>query len=192
MEVNELLLKLKIGNERFVLGQTKRFDFSQERNSTAKGQNPKTVVVSCSDSRVVPEYIFDCGLGELFVVRTAGNVICDTVLGTIEFAVSSFDVQQIIVLGHSNCGAINAALGGMEYKGYVNILLDRVKPIVEKLKSASKGEDIVYNSIIENIKTQIKNLLKSDVIKEKQKNGSLKIIPAYYHLDTGRVDFLDG
>jgi len=92
MEGNELILKLKIGNERFVLGQTKRFDFLKERDSIAKGQNPQTVVVSCSDSRVVPEYIFDCGLGELFVVRTAGNVICDTVLGTIEFAVSSFDI----------------------------------------------------------------------------------------------------
>jgi len=83
-------------------------------------------------------------------------------------------------------------LRGLESNGYVNILLDKVKPIVEKFKSELKGEDIVYNSIIENVKTQIKNLLKSDVIKQKQKNGSLKIIPAYYHLDTGRVDFLDG
>ena len=194
-QVNTLapLDNLKAGNERFVSGHPVHPDETLDRiRELKKGQNPFVVIVSCSDSRLPPELIFDQGLGDVFSIRTAGNVIGDYELGSIEYAVEHLHCKLIVVLGHENCGAIQAyATSGKEKHD------DHIQSLVDYI-AAEEEEKIVPDSLRSNIDTLVKanivhavNLLRSSapVLKTLVDKNEIKIIGAYYDLDSGNVLF---
>src|SRR6187399_1233909 len=185
--------KLKTGNETFISGYPVHPHETLNRiRELKKGQNPFTVIVSCSDSRIPPELIFDQGLGDIFSIRTAGNVIGDYELGSIEYAVEHLHCKLIVVLGHENCGAIQAyATSGKEkHNDHIQTLVDYI--------AAEEEEKIVPDSLRSNIDTLVKanivhavNLLRSStpVLKPLVDKNEIKIIGAYYDLDSGNVLF---
>ena len=185
--------KLKVGNERFVSGHPVHPDETLDRiRELKKGQNPFVVVVSCSDSRLPPELIFDQGLGDVFSIRTAGNVIGDYELGSIEYAVEHLHCKLIVVLGHENCGAIQAyATSGKEkHNDHIQTLVDYI--------AAEEEEKNISDSLRSNIDTLVKanivhavNLLRAStpVLKPLVDKNEIKIIGAYYDLDSGNVLF---
>ena len=185
--------KLKVGNESFVSGHPVHPDETLNRiRELKKGQNPFVVVVSCSDSRLPPELIFDQGLGDVFSIRTAGNVIGDYELGSIEYAVEHLHCKLIVVLGHENCGAIQAyaTSGNEKHDDHIQTLVDYI--------AAEEEEKIIPDSLRSNIDTLVKanivhavNLLRSStpVLKSLVDRNEIKIIGAYYDLDSGNVLF---
>jgi len=185
--------KLKVGNERFVSGHPVHPDETLDRiRELKKGQNPFVVVISCSDSRLPPELIFDQGLGDVFSIRTAGNVIGDYELGSIEYAVEHLHCKLIVVLGHENCGAIQAyaTSGNEKHNDHIQTLVDYI--------AAEEEEKIVPDSLRSNIDILVKaniahavNLLSSStpVLKPLVDKNEIKIIGAYYDLDSGNVLF---
>ena len=194
MNMQAPLDKLKSGNEKFVTGHLIHPDETLNRiRELKKGQNPFVVIVSCSDSRVPPELIFDRGLGDVFSIRTAGNVIGDYELGSIEYAVEHLHCKLIVVLGHENCGAIQAYASSENEKPAG----DHIQNIVSYIASEEE-EKIIPDSLRSNIDTLVKaniahgvNLLKSSapVLKPLVDKNELKIIGAYYDLDNGKVLF---
>jgi carbonic anhydrase len=185
--------KLKAGNERFVNGHPVHPDETLDRiRELKKGQSPFVVVVSCSDSRLPPELIFDQGLGDVFSIRTAGNVIGDYELGSIEYAVEHLHCKLIVVLGHENCGAIQAyaTSGNEKHDDHIQTLVDYI--------AAEEEEKIIPDSLRSNIDTLVKaniahgvNFLRSStpVLKPLVDKNEIKIIGAYYDLDSGNVLF---
>ena len=153
----------------------------------SKGQKPHTIVLTCSDSRVVPEFIFGCGLGELFVVRVAGNVACDCdVLGSVEYAAEHLGVGNLIVLGHTKCGAVCAACKGGRGEGNVAKLICQINPAVEK---TGGHEDA---AIEENVRLQIKNVKdRSKLISHLLHEKKLEIFGAIYDISTGKIKKLE-
>ena len=187
----EALEKLKEGNKRFVKNQAKHPDETLERKKEMlKGQHPFVVILSCSDSRVPPELIFDQGLGDIFEIRNAGNVLNDHVIGSIEYAVMHCGVKLIVIMGHQDCGAIKATLSGVSETKYIQALEDSIKPAIEDCKKA--GLEINSDNVVKaHVAQDIKELLEQDNdLVEYMKKHDVKIIPAYYHLDSGKVDFL--
>jgi len=189
--------KLKTGNEKFVSGHPAHPHETLNRiNELKKGQNPFAVVVSCSDSRLPPELVFDQGLGDIFSIRTAGNIIGDYELGSIEYAVEHLHCKLIVVLGHENCGAIqayaaSAASGNENHHG------DHIQNLVNYIASEEE-EKIIPDSLKSNIDLLVKanilhgvNLLKSStpVLKPLVEKNEVRIIGAYYDLDNGNVLF---
>ena len=185
--------KLKVGNERFVSGHPVHPDETLDRiRELKKGQNPFVVVISCSDSRLPPELIFDQGLGDVFSIRTAGNVIGDYELGSIEYAIEHLHCKLIVVLGHENCGAIQAyaTSGNEKHNDHIQSLVDYI--------AAEEEEKIIPDSLRSNIDTLVKaniihaiHLLRSStpVLKPLVDKNEIKIIGSYYDLDSGNVVF---
>lgn len=188
---NQTLTELLAGNQRFVSGQAQhpRQDATR-RTEVAVGQKPKAIIIACSDSRVAPEIIFDQGLGDLFVVRTAGQVTDDVALASIEYAVEHLGTGLIIVLGHKRCGAVQAAVDGGEAHGHLNALIDKIKPAVEQAKTMPG--DLVDNAVRANITMTVGKLKASEpVIAQAIKTNTLQVVGAYYDLDTGAVSVLN-
>lgn len=183
--------KLLEGNARFVAGNVTHPNQSAERRAeVVSAQHPFAVIVSCSDSRVPPEIIFDQGIGDLFVIRTAGEVMDNATLGTIEYAIEHLNASLIVVLGHDSCGAVKAAVVGGEAPGHINYLVEAIKPSVDKANGMSG--DILNNSIDVNTRDIVAQLGSTKpIISEAVKGGKLKIMGARYHLDTGRVETLE-
>jgi carbonic anhydrase len=194
-QVNALapLDKLKVGNERFVSGHPIHPDETLNRiRELKKGQNPFVVIVSCSDSRLPPELIFDQGLGDVFSIRTAGNVIGDYEVGSIEYAIEHLHCKLIVVLGHENCGAIQAYATSDNEKHS-----DHIQSLVDYI-AAEEEEKIIPDDLRSDIDTLVKanivhaiNLLRSStpVLKPLLDKNEIKIIGAYYDLDSGNVLF---
>jgi len=188
----EAIRRLKEGNDRFVNGKPlkPRQDFSRIRE-VAGGQFPIATIVGCSDSRVPNEIIFDQGLGDLFIVRTAGQVSTYASWGSIEFAEEILGTKLIVVLGHTKCGAVTAAVNLPEVPGHIVTLINAIKPAVEKAK-ASHPADLLDASIRENILMQVDQLKGLEpVLAKRVREGSLKIIGALYDLNSGKVEFLE-
>lgn len=186
--------KLIEGNKRFLTGNVLQKDISDaKRKELSKGQNPFAIVLTCSDSRVAPEIIFDQGLGELFVVRTAGNVVDPIALGSIEYAAEHLNVPLLVILGHTQCGAVKASLDAKgKPEGNIGSIIKKILPAVKKakLKSISK-EDILSNAIKENVLLVEKDIVKnSRVIKHLIEKNELKVIKAIYDLSSGKVEVL--
>lgn len=182
--------RLKEGNLRYIKAETIcHSDWTARRAAQVENQKPFAVIVSCSDSRVPPEFIFDQTLGDLFVVRIAGNLVDDLAVGSVEYAVTVLGAQVIVVLGHSNCGAVKAALDGASFDNHIEEVIQAIKPAISGLKEGSG--DRLEQAIIANVRN-VKETLKTSkpVLAEKIQNGSLKVVGGYYHLDSGRVDFL--
>lgn len=196
----EALQYLRDGNRRFVAGnlRTERLANLARRSELAAGQEPFAVILGCSDSRVPVEIIFDQGLGDLFVIRVAGNIVAPSLIGSIEFAAAKFGTRLVVVLGHSNCGAINATLDELQQPApnpSRNLLsiVDRVRPSVEKVLAESVGlsrVELVQRAVRANIESSVKQLrLGSDLIVNLIRNDGLLVVGAEYSLETGQVEF---
>lgn len=196
---DEALQKLLDGNKRYVEAQmtsNKLCDVSA-RGALAKSQKPYAIVLSCSDSRVPPEIVFDKGLGEIFVVRVAGNVPDPVVLGSIEYAAEHLGSPLIMVLGHERCGAVTAAVDAKgKPEGNIGAIIKSIIPAVKQAKQEAKGKDkteLVETAINDNVKLVTANLTKqSTVLKHLVKEGKIRIVSAKYDLDDGKVTLLEG
>ncbi len=187
MTIQEILNKLSAGNERFATDKLNSdLQDSSRRKSIINGQEPFATILGCADSRIVPELIFDTGLGELFVVRVAGNIANKSSVASIEYAVAHLNTKVVIVLGHQNCGAVTAALKGGDNGENLNYLLSKLTPaIAASAKSATVDDVAKINAKL----TANELIAKSDIIKNAVDNGDVIIIPAYYDMDSGKVDF---
>lgn len=192
LSADEALKKLKQGNKRFVkLHQKHPDENAKRRKEMLNGQHPFVIILSCSDSRVPPELIFDQGLGDIFEIRNAGNVLNDHVIGSIEYAVMHCGVKLIVIMGHQDCGAINATLSGVSETKYIKALEDSIQPAVEKciLENLEVNSDNVVKA---HVMQDIEELMEQDhELVEYMKKHKVKIVPAYYHLDSGKVEFLN-
>lgn len=185
-DANEALARLKEGNERFVNDESELINVSSERRTQLEeGQHPYAVVLSCSDSRVTPTAIFNAGLGEIFDIRVAGNVVDDDELGSIEYGVEHCHAPLLVIMGHENCGAVTAAYdivqNGTEVTGKTELLLDKVLDNIEGATSLEEAIDMNTNAIYEQV-------MENEVVKELVESGSLKVVKAHYDLD-GTVIF---
>lgn len=183
----DALSKLLDGNARYVNGKAQGPNRSASRRAAvAKGQSPFAVIVSCSDSRVPPEILFDQGIGDLFIVRTAGNVVDDVALGSIEYAVEHLGASLILILGHQSCGAVAATVAGGTPHGHVGSIVSMITPAVEKARS--KPGDLLENSIKANVKLVSEKLRSSEpILRELMDDGTVRIVGGYYDLESGSV-----
>jgi carbonic anhydrase len=183
----QIWTNLASGNQRFISGKSLPHNYSKQRRSLVAGQQPKVAVLSCSDSRVPPEILFDQGLGDLFVVRSAGNSADAIGIGSLEYAVEHLGSVVIVVLGHQNCGAVKAACSGDKMP---SPNLDAVvQPVLPSCAAgANKGEALVGFAIRDHVHRTAELLLsESAILKHAADEGKLTIIEAYYELDSGRV-----
>ncbi len=185
------LRRLQEGNRRYAEFRLRHPDQTPaRRRETARGQHPFAVILGCADSRVAPEIIFDQGLGDLFVVRVAGNISDDAVLGSIEYAVGEFAVPVVMVLGHEKCGAVTATLEAMkdgEVPGHLDALVKAIRPAVEKVQG--QAGDLLDNAVRANVRLVVEELKSlSRIIARPVREGRLKLVGARYDLDSGQVD----
>ena len=180
----DALEKLKEGNKRYITAEFNTSNVSQLKREEAldKGQAPYAIIITCSDSRVIPENIFMTGIGELFVIRIAGNVIDEHQLGSIEYAASHLGAPLIVVMGHTHCGAVDAAINH-DPEGYIKFITD-------KIKAAIDSETDPYKAACMNVKECEEEIEASLEIQEVEHLEGLKVIGAMYHLENGIVDFL--
>lgn len=191
---DEALQKLMDGNNHYAAQQmtNQQFCTAATRESLAKGQKPYAIILSCSDSRVPPEILFDKGLGEIFVVRVAGNIPDPIVIGSIEYAAEHLGSPLIMVLGHERCGAVTAAVTAKgKPEGNIGAIIKTIAPAVQQAKKQYKGTDqaqLVETAADDNVKMVAANLTKkSKLLKELVTEGKLKIVTAKYDLDDGKV-----
>jgi carbonic anhydrase len=196
----QALERLREGNRRFVSDArtSDAFVSRSRRAELANGQQPFAVVLGCSDSRVPAEIVFDQGLGDLFVIRVAGNVVAPSLVGSVEYAAAQFGTRLVVVLGHSRCGAIVATLEELRRPGgnrspNLRAIVDRVRPSVETLLEAGGNRDeaaLVKQSVRANIRASVNHLRHgSELLEELVQNDGLLVVGAEYALDTGEVEF---
>lgn len=185
-DADNALQKLKDGNDRFVNDKSELINVTKERrDQLMDGQNPYAVVVSCSDSRVTPNIVFNAGLGEIFDIRLAGNVVDDDALGSIEYGVAHANAPLIVVMGHESCGAVTAAYNkytkGTAVEGNIEEIVEEIEPSINKDKTL---DDAIHTNVT-NVANEIKN---DQIIKKLIDSGKVKVVEAYYSLD-GKVEF---
>ena len=180
------LSRLKTGNERFATSKVSAGKpVAARRAETAQVQHPFAIIIACADSRTAPEIVFDQNIGDLFVIRTAGNLVDDYALGSVEYGVEHLGVRLIVVLGHERCGAVTAALGSDSAPGHINALVRDIQPAV----AASKGKegDALANAIHENDAAVAAKIRKEAQLGEHA--PQVKVVEGYYDLDTGKVEW---
>lgn len=195
--MHESLKSLVEGNKRFAEGKSLHPNRSEElRSALLDGQNPYAVVISCSDSRVPVEIIFDVGLGDIFVIRTAGHVLSNETMGSLEYAVKELGVKFIMIMGHDNCGAVNSAMKIFNEGEYekvtpnVHKLLSHIYPVFEQMKTT--GKSTLDDAINMNIQYQVKDLIEKDTYLAQQvKDKKIMIVGARYSLETGLVEIIE-
>ncbi|MFC7327128.1 carbonic anhydrase [Marinactinospora rubrisoli] len=185
---------LKEGNRRWRRFASRHPDESRaRREEVAGGQHPFAIVLSCADSRVPPELVFDQGLGDIFTVRAAGEVLDESVLGTISYGVLHLHVPLVVVLGHSSCGAVTAAVdvhdGGEAPHGHIGYLVEQILPVVDA--TPDEGDGFVDACISANARHVAEELRADEDLKDLVASGALRVVAARYELDTYRVNFLD-
>jgi len=185
---NEALERLKTGNANFVSDRLDgKLQNSSRREDLVGGQAPYAIVLSCADSRVVPELAFDTGLGEVFVIRVAGNVANASSIASIEYAVAHLGVNLIVVMGHESCGAVTAAVQGGDNGPNLNHLLDYIQPACKACEGqpvndvVKKNAELTAQALVDN----------SKIIADAMAARSMKILPAYYNLGSGAIDFME-
>jgi carbonic anhydrase len=188
----EALARLKAGNQRFVASNLKHpRQTAGRRRELATGQHPFAVILGCADSRTSPEVVFDQGLGDLFVVRVAGNVLNDETVGSIEYAVEHLGAQLIVVLGHERCGAIKAAKETIAAKskapGHIQSLVKAIKPAVKA--TAGKDAEATARANERHVARELR--ASEPILKEMVRKGIVSVVGAHYDLDTGDVEFLE-
>jgi carbonic anhydrase len=198
----DALAALREGNRRFVAGEIDAESIARRAHQVGMsgGQNPFAIILACSDSRVPVELVFDQGFGDLFVIRVAGNVVAPSQVGSIEFAASQFGTQLVVVLGHSNCGAVVATLKELSLEQThrspnLRAIVDRVRPAVEPVIAANAGSDeetLTAAAVRANILASVERLSHGSLILEQLiDTGDLVIVGAEYSIETGTVEFLD-
>jgi carbonic anhydrase len=177
------------GNQRFVNGKTKTVDVVPLRQSLAKGQAPKVMVLACSDSRVSPEILFDKNLGDIFVVRAAGNIAGPLGVASIEFAVEHLGSSVLVVLGHERCAAVAAACSGDKMPTTnLQAMVDKISPAVTRAKTHAKPDELVEAAVLENVHQSAKDVLdSSEVLQHSLHDGKLTVYEATYELSSGKV-----
>ena len=197
ISAQEALTRLRQGNQRFVSGTT-QIDIRARQQTLASltdGQEPFAIILGCSDSRVPAEMIFDQDLGDLFVVRVAGNIVTPSQLGSIEFAAEKFGSKLVVVLGHSSCGAISATLDSLKHPGAgasegIRTLVESISPSVQPLMGVvSDPTTLVQKAIRANIRNSVEQLQHGSATLQKLAESDLRIVGAEYSLQTGNVDF---
>lgn len=185
----DALNRLLDGNQRFVRHQLQHPDQSESRLlELTQAQHPFATVLSCADSRVTAEIIFDQGLGDIFDVRVAGNIATPEVLGSLEYAVALLETPLLMVLGHERCGAVTAAVDNGPLPGDMGTFVAAILPAVNQVKGLSG--DAVDNAVTANVRYQMTQLLRSPVIRDRQQSGQLEVVGARYDLDTGTVTLI--
>jgi carbonic anhydrase len=199
----EALERLRAGNQRFVSnqGNLDSLLLSAQRSVAVDGQKPFAVILGCSDSRVPVELVFDQGLGDLFVIRIAGNVVASSQIGSVEFAVERFGVRLVVVLGHSRCGAVQATLEEIQRPSRnrsrgLSSIVDRIRPSVEGLletEGVGDHDTMLWQAVRANVRASA-NWLRfgSDILEREVREGGLRVVGAQYSLETGMVEFFDG
>lgn len=198
----EALERLKAGNQRFIADEctSGKLANHQRRSEVISGQDPMAIILGCSDSRVPAEIVFDQGLGELFVIRVAGNIVAPSQVGSIEFAAERFGTQLVVVMGHSYCGAVEATLEELQHPSGVrsanlHSIVDRIQPSVETLLETDlrgKPDELLHFSIRANIRMSVNHLCRGSAVLEKMiADGRLMVIGASYSLETGEVEFFN-
>lgn len=191
-----VLKTLEEGNRRFVSGTLTLRDHSKQVREAASGQYPKAIVLSCIDSRVPVEDVFDRGIGDLFVARVAGNFENTDILGSMEFACKVSGSKLILVLGHENCGAVKGAIDGVDL-GNITPMLDNITPAIDHFEHytgdrTSRNEQFVHLVAEQNVRQTINDIRKnSRILKEMEENGEIRIVGGLYDMSTGRVEILD-
>jgi carbonic anhydrase len=194
LSADQALRRLLDGNERFVAHQERNPDRGPEvRLQVAKEQHPFAVIIGCADSRVPPEILFDEGLGDLFVIRNAGNIVDLMALASVEYGVAHLGTPLVLVLGHERCGVITAAVAvareGQEVQGHLWSLIDAVRPALEKAGNA-RG-DVVDKAVRAHVQIQVERLRRADpVVSRAVKTGAVRVVGARYDIDRGRVEVL--
>ncbi|MDX1503617.1 MAG: carbonic anhydrase, partial [Thermoanaerobaculia bacterium] len=186
-------------NRRFVAGESSiaAHISPERRNELVSAQEPFAIILGCSDSRVPAELVFNQGLGDLFVVRVAGNIAAPSQIGSIEFAAASFGTRLVVVLGHSRCGAVRATLREIRRPaapaaGNLSPIIDRIRPAVEGLVAEGlDGEELVRRAVRANVRTATERLRGSELLSELGRQDGLLVAGAEYSLTTGLVDFFD-
>jgi carbonic anhydrase len=195
----EALLRLRDGNRRFV--EAEAIGNQGHRASLAAGQEPFAIVLGCSDSRVPAELVFDLGFGDLFVIRVAGNIVAPSQVGSVEFAAARFGTPLVVVMGHTQCGAITATLeelAGQATTQSRNLrsIVDRVRPSVESVMAVGGDLDsatLIHEAVRANVRASANHLRHgSEILERLIRDGRLLVIGAEYSLETGTVDFFDG
>lgn len=196
ISADDALFRLQAGNERFLAGAA-RFPTVQKEvlADLAKGQHPYATILSCSDSRVPPELIFDAGFGELFIVRVAGNVLSPEVAGSLQYAGRHLRTPLFVVLGHTGCGAIGAAidtkLHGTRQHSRIQLLVDNILPGLADLDPQLNPEAMLAQGVEANVRWSMRQILETPEGRERQVEGNVKLVGAIYEIETGRVRFLD-
>ena len=199
---HEALERLREGNRRFAANESAH-DAGNEarRRELVGGQNPFAVILGCSDSRVPAEIVFDQGIGDLFVIRVAGNVVAPSLVGSVEFACSAFGTRLVVVMGHTQCGAVQATLDALQKPGElasenIGAIAEFIRPSVEAVLASDREADadvIIERAVRANVRASAEKLRHaSDVITGLERDDGLLIVGAEYSLETGRVDFFDG
>jgi carbonic anhydrase len=199
----QALERLRDGNRRFASNQSASVFLSSQahRAELVAGQRPFAIILGCSDSRVPAELVFDQGLGDLFVIRVAGNIVAPSQIGSVEFAVSRFGTPLVVVLGHSQCGAVTAALEELQGRASnespsVRSIVSRVRASVEPLlasRLSENAETLLRDAVRANVRASIQHLKHgSELVEERIRTGRLAVVGAEYSLETARVDFFEG
>ena len=195
---DDVLAQLKAGNQRFVEGKLTPRDYKAQAAATASGQYPKAAVLSCLDSRVPPEIIFDQGIGDLFVGRVAGNFENVDLLGSFEFATAVAGAPLIVVLGHTQCGAVKGAIAGVELGNLTAMLIDNFDTVLERVRemqamaSDLSSDEALQQAIEENVRQTIADILAdSEVISGLVESGDVGVVGGVYDLATGRVTWME-
>ena len=195
------LAALREGNRRFVAELGEAGPVRTRRRELPAGQEPFAIVLGCSDARVPAEIVFDQGLGDLFVIRVAGNIVAPSQVGSVEFAAAAFGTRLVVVLGHSNCGAIHATLEQLtrpskEQSPNLRSIVNRIRPAVEELIERGAGGDrdaLVHQAVRANIRMSADHLRHgSEVLEQAIERDGLLVVGAEYSLESGVVDFFDG
>lgn len=202
ISAREALQRLREGNLRFVSGQSSDIPTSpSRRRELAAGQEPFAIILGCSDSRVPAEIVFDQGLGDLFVIRVAGNIVAPSQIGSVEFAAERFGTRLVVVLGHSRCGAIEATLEELQrttesQSRNLYSIVDRVRPSVEGLLATELRHDreaLVRHAVRANVRSSVNHLRHgSEIVEQLVRSDGLLVVGAEYSLESGVVDFFDG
>ena len=192
---DEALARLIDGNRRFLRGEARSAAFRRDTLADlAKAQRPYATILGCSDSRVPPEWIFDTGLGELFVIRVAGNVLSPEVAGSLQYAGSYLQTPLFVVLGHEGCGAVAAALAtkheGEQFRSRVQLLLASIVPGLPEFDSQVTPDEQLSRAVEGNVRWTVRQILDSPEGQARVAEGRLKIVGAVYEIETGRVRFL--
>jgi carbonic anhydrase len=187
---DQALQTLVAGNQRYTAGQAEHPRQSAERRAAVlAGQQPFAALLSCADSRVPPEVFFDQGIGDLFIIRNAGNIVDDVVLGSLEYGAEHLGIPLIVILGHTRCGAVTAAVQGGKAHGHIGSLVKTIQPAV----AAVQGQpgDAVLNATLANVRLTVDQIKTcAPILSKLVKQGKLMVVGALYHLDTGVVEML--